>query len=68
MPTKITLNGEPYTAEFGTSVAALLGQLELRRNRVAVEINREVLPKAEYDHTMLNEGDVVEVINFVGGG
>jgi len=68
MPTKITLNGEPFTAEAGTSVAALLARLELRKNRVAVEINREVVPKAKYDNTMLNDGDVVEVINFVGGG
>ena len=40
----------------------------MRRGRVAVEINQAVVPQAEYDAVRLNPGDIVEVINFVGGG
>jgi sulfur carrier protein len=67
---KITfqLNGEPYSAEAGTAVARLLDELKLKPNRVAVEINQAVVPKAEYARATINERDQVEVINFVGGG
>ena len=40
----------------------------MRRGRVAVEINREIVPKAAYDATVVRAGDQVEIINFVGGG
>ena len=40
----------------------------MRRGRVAVEINREIVPKANYDVTIVRAGDSVEIINFVGGG
>ena len=54
--------------EENLSVAALLARLELKPTRTAVEINRNVVPKAEYERTILRDGDHVEVINFVGGG
>ncbi len=47
---------------------ALLERLEMRRGRVAVEINETVIPRARYDEVILKPGDRVEVINFVGGG
>jgi sulfur carrier protein len=62
------LNGEPYSVDTGTAVARLLEELKLKPNRVAVEINQAVVPKAEYARTTINEGDHMEVINFVGGG
>jgi len=40
----------------------------MRRGRVAVEINREIVPRANYDATIVRVGDQVEIINFVGGG
>ncbi len=64
----ITLNGEPYALDAGTSVAGLVEALKMRPARVAVEINREVVPKASYAATELRAGDQVEIINFVGGG
>ena len=39
-----------------------------RRQRIAVELNEEILPKANYAATVLKDGDVVEIVNFVGGG
>ncbi len=64
----ITLNGEPHQLAPGTSVAALVEALKMRPARVAVEINREVVPKARYAATELRAGDTVEIISFVGGG
>jgi len=49
-------------------VAALLDRLKIRTPRVAVERNREIVPKAEYASTALAPGDVLEVVEFVGGG
>ena len=66
--TSITLNGDPYPLDGDTSLTALLERLKMRRGRVAVEINREIVPKADYDATVVRVGDQVEIINFVGGG
>ncbi len=65
---KITLNGEPHSLDGPTAVARLIAELKLKPSRVAVEINQTVVPKAEYERTIINEGDYVEVVNFVGGG
>ncbi len=64
----IELNGEPYTIEGDARLTTLLEKLEARPGRVAVEINREVIPKALYDQVTFKPGDRVEIINFVGGG
>ncbi|HLK87572.1 MAG TPA: sulfur carrier protein ThiS [Candidatus Binataceae bacterium] len=64
----IQLNGEQYTIEGDAGLLALLERLKMRRNRVAVEINRSIVPRARYDTTRLQAGDTVEIINFVGGG
>lgn len=64
----ITLNGEQYPLSADTPLTALLERLNMRRGRVAVEINREIVPKVKYDATMVRAGDHVEIINFVGGG
>jgi sulfur carrier protein len=68
MAIAIHLNGERYTIEGDAALDALLDKLGARRSRIAVEINNEIVPKAEYTRTMLKDGDNVEVINFVGGG
>jgi len=64
----IILNGEPYQLGADTRLTELLERLKMRRGRVAVEINREIVPKANYDATVVRAGDSVEIINFVGGG
>lgn len=64
----ITLNGELYALVSDMPVSALLERLKMRRGRVAVEINREIVPKAMYEETIVRAGDEVEIINFVGGG
>ena len=64
----ITLNGDSYPIDGDTPLMVLLEHLKMRRGRVAVEINREIVPKANYDATIVRVGDHVEIINFVGGG
>jgi sulfur carrier protein len=64
----ITVNGEAMRLPAGASVADLLERLRVSTPRVAVERNREILPKAEYPGTPLADGDVFEVVELVGGG
>jgi sulfur carrier protein len=64
----ITLNGDSYPIDGDTPLMELLERLKMRRGRVAVEINREIVPKVNYDATIVRAGDHVEIINFVGGG
>jgi sulfur carrier protein len=65
---QITLNGEPYAVTDDARLIALIEGLKLKRGRVAVEINRAIVPKADWERTMIAPGDVVEIVNFVGGG
>jgi sulfur carrier protein len=64
----IVVNGEARAVPAGATVAALLELLELEPAQVAVERNREIVPKAAYDETDLHEGDALEIVTFVGGG
>ncbi|MBU6282756.1 sulfur carrier protein ThiS [bacterium] len=65
---EIRLNGETRAVEDGLSVADLVASLGLGGRRVAVELNREILAREDYPATRLSAGDVVEVVQFVGGG
>lgn len=67
MPT-IELNGESRPTSEGQSVADLLRELGLDPRQVAVERNREVVPRAQHGQTLLADGDQLEVVTFVGGG
>ena len=64
----IVVNGEPRTVAAGTTIAALLAELNLGQRRVAVERNRAVVPRAQHADTALADGDRLEVVAFVGGG
>jgi thiamine biosynthesis protein ThiS len=64
----IRLNGDPYDLPAPITVMALLERLHIDHRRVAVEVNLTVLKRASFDSTTINEGDEVEIVNFVGGG
>jgi thiamine biosynthesis protein ThiS len=64
----ITLNGEPFDLSGPLTVTELLTSLDIDARRVAVEHNLVVIKRTAYDQTLLNEGDSVEIVNFVGGG
>jgi thiamine biosynthesis protein ThiS len=64
----IRLNGEAKEVEEGSTLLALVESLALAPERVAVELNGEVVRRAEWPRVTLDEGDRVEVVHFVGGG
>jgi len=65
---QITVNGRPKELTAATSVAGLLEALELDSARVAVELNREILPRDRFADRLLADGDTLEIVQFVGGG
>ncbi|OZA94409.1 MAG: thiamine biosynthesis protein ThiS [Erythrobacter sp. 34-65-8] len=67
MTISITVNGEPRRTTAPT-IAALATELELDPAKVAVERNGEIVPRSTLAHTALSEGDVLEIVHFVGGG
>jgi thiamine biosynthesis protein ThiS len=65
---KITVNGQTREVGDGTTVEALLGELGVRRDYLAVAVNRDVVAKSTYAATVLREGDRVEIVRPMGGG
>lgn len=65
----LTINGEEYfDMPMGMTVAQLLNHLELPEKKIAVERNREIVPKSTFDTAALSDGDCLEIIHFIGGG
>lgn len=65
---KVTINGESREIPDGLSVAALLDHLNMTRDRVALERNMEILPRAQWSATQVQPNDSFEIVHFVGGG
>jgi thiamine biosynthesis protein ThiS len=65
---RITLNGEPHDLAGPLTVTELLAHLQIDARRVAVEHNLTVVKRDAFDRTIVNEGDEIEIVNFVGGG
>jgi len=68
MNIKVWINGAARDVAPGTTVAALLGVLKLNPRLVAVECNRELVPRAAHDRAELRDGDRLEIVTLVGGG
>ena len=65
---QISVNGEPQEVPDGATVERLLDLLEVQRRRIAVEVNRELVPRSRHGARALAEGDVIEIVTLVGGG
>ena len=65
---KIQLNGSPYEINDGTNLNELLIKLKIQKNKVAIEVNGEIVEKKKYPNLILNKGDIVEIVQFIGGG
>lgn len=65
---KLTVNGDAVETDGPLTVRQLIERLALTDGPVAVECNREVVPRAEHALHTLRDGDVVEIVHFVGGG
>lgn len=65
---EIIVNGEPCEITAGASLADLVAQLQLPSQRIAIELNLAIVPKAVWSATILQAGDKLEIVHFVGGG
>ncbi|MCX7793873.1 MAG: sulfur carrier protein ThiS [Thermodesulfovibrionales bacterium] len=65
---KIRLNGQDYEIERELTIEELLEWLSIIPERVAVEVNLQVIKKHDYKIFKIKDGDTVEIVNFVGGG
>ena len=65
---KVLVNGDEKDFDSGISLAALINELELPATRIAIELNREVVRRSDWDSTMLKDEDRIEIVHFVGGG
>ncbi|WP_103099458.1 sulfur carrier protein ThiS [Novosphingobium guangzhouense] len=64
----LTVNGEPRRIAAGSSIADLVADIGLDPKKVAVEHNAEIAPRSTLADVMLCDGDVLEIVHFVGGG
>jgi len=65
---KIQLNGDPYEIKYSTNLNELLNKLKIQKNKVAIEVNGEIIEKNKYTDLILNKDDKVEIVHFIGGG
>jgi thiazole synthase len=65
---QILVNGEPRQVAEQATLAELIAELNLARQRIAVELNREIVPHGHYDQLKLNAGDHLEIVHAIGGG
>ncbi len=65
---EIHVNGERRELASGLSLAALLDELQYGAQRIAVEVNEEIVPRSEHGSHRLEEGDRVEIVRAIGGG
>jgi thiamine biosynthesis protein ThiS len=66
-PMNLTINGEARVFS-ATTVGVLVEQLGMKSDRVAIELNREIVPRDQWAQTPLHDGDQLEIVQFVGGG
>ena len=65
---KIQLNGDPYEVNCGTNLNDLLNKQKIQKNKVAIEVNGEIVEKGKYTSLVLSKDDKVEIVHFIGGG
>ncbi len=65
---KVIVNGEEKEIPEGLTVVGLLNKLIIGKERVAVELNLDIVPNSRFAETVLKDGDRIEIVSFVGGG
>ena len=65
---RVVVNGRDMDVDPGSTVAALVAGFKFQPNHVAVEVNRELVPRRTFPATGLKEGDQIEIVTLVGGG
>ncbi len=64
---KLIINGEERQVS-ASNVAELVAEMQMKGDRVAVELNRDIVPRAKWESASLKDGDKLEIVHFVGGG
>ncbi len=64
----LTINGESRSFKKLSTLADLIDALGMKGDRVAVELNRNIVPRTDWPSTLLTDGDKLEIVHFVGGG
>lgn len=64
----LIINGDSREFADGLTVSALVEELAMRGDRLAIELNRDIVPRARWTETTLKDGDKLEIVHFVGGG
>ncbi len=65
---KVFVNAEEKSCTGAMSLSQFIQELGIKGDRVAVELNREIVPRAQWDEVQLHDGDRLEIVHFVGGG
>ena len=65
---RVRINGEDREVNDGVTLTALLEAFQIRPGRVVVERNRDIVPRDSYSATLIDDGDTLEIVHFVGGG
>ena len=65
---EVCVNGNPVSVPAGFTLAMLIQQLSLGGDKIAVELNRDIVPRSQYDALQLTEGDQLEIVQAIGGG
>ena len=65
---KIQLNGDQYEIYNGANLNELLNKLKIQKNKVAIELNGQIIEKKKYSNVILNKDDKIEIVHFIGGG
>ena len=65
---QIQLNGMSYEIDNDTNLSGLLNRLKIQKNKVAIEVNGEIVEKNKYPNLTLRKNDKVEIVHFIGGG
>ena len=65
---KIQLNGSSYEINNETNLNQLINKLKIQKPKVAIEVNGAIVEKNKYPKVILNKGDEVEIVHFIGGG
>ncbi len=68
LPMQLQVNGVAREFPDGLNLSTLVAQLGMKADRVAVELNLEIVPRANWENTALKNGDKLEIVHFVGGG
>ena len=64
---QVIINGEQTSVQDAITVAGLIKHLALE-GRIAIEINREIIPKSKFDSHRIDDGDIIEIVHAIGGG